>query len=68
MVIQERVGGYGAYSELVNWMLGNEMTVVGSNPLCVINAKNPFEYEKDEKGMKALKMVSKNIISELERR
>lgn len=68
LVIQERNGGYAVYSELVNWMLSNEMTVVGTNPLCVINAKNPFDYENDEKGMKALKMMSKNIISELEKR
>ena len=68
MVIQERSGGNGVYSELVNWMLMNEMTVVGSSPLCIINAKNPFDYEKDEKGMKALKSVARNMISELEKR
>ena len=65
--VQERTGGYGTYSELVNWMLGNGMTVVGSEPLAVITAKNPFEYEKDEAGMRALHSLAQNLVSALER-
>ena len=65
MAVQERDGGYAVYSELVNWMLSNQMTVVGSNPLCILNGKNPFDYERDESGMKALRMVAKNILSQL---
>ena len=65
--VQERAGGYAVYSELVNWMLGNGMTVVGSTPLAVINAKNPFEYEKDEMGMRALHSLAENLVKALER-
>ena len=67
ITIQERAGGYAVYSELVNWMLGNGMTVVGSSPLAIVNAKNPFEYEKDEMGMRSLHSLSRNIVDLLER-
>lgn len=67
LVVQEHDGGYGAYSELVNWMLSNQMVVVGSSPLCILHAKNPFDYEKDERGMKALGDVARNIVRELEK-
>ena len=67
LVVQEHDGGYGAYSELVNWMLATRMAVVGSNPLCILHAKNPFDYEKDERGMKALGDVARNIARELEK-
>ncbi len=67
LVIQEHDGGYGVYSELVNWMLSNQIVVVGSSPLCILHAKNPFDFEKDERGMKALKDVAVNIARELEK-
>ena len=68
LAIQERDGGLTVYSELVNWLLGNQVTVVGSTPLTVLTAKNPFDYEKDERGMKALKILAHNISEELMKR
>lgn len=65
MAIQERDGGSAVYSELVNWMLSNQMVVVGSNPLCILSGKNPYDYEKDERGMAALKAVARNMAEEL---
>lgn len=65
MAVQERDGGYFVYSELVNWMLSNQMTVVGSNPLCILSGKNPYDYENDERGMKALKQVAQNMVDQL---
>ena len=67
LAVQERDGGTAVYSELVNWMLGNQMTVVGSTPLCILTAKNPFDYEKDERGMKALKQTARNLSDQLMR-
>lgn len=68
VTVQERDGGLNVYSELVNWMLGNQMTVVGSSPLCVLNGRDPFDYEKDEMGIRALKSMASNIIDRLEKR
>lgn len=61
VVIQERDGGTSVYSELVNWMLVNQMIVVGSTPLTIITGKNPMDYEKDVKGIKALKTLGQNM-------
>ncbi|MFA5452322.1 MAG: hypothetical protein WC248_01955 [Candidatus Methanomethylophilaceae archaeon] len=55
------------YSELVNWMLANQMVVVGSTPLSVVNGKNPMDYEKDIRGMKALKELGKNLADVIQR-
>jgi len=41
--------------------LVNQMIVVGSTPLSIINGKNPMDYAKDVKGMKALKELGRNI-------
>ena len=65
LAIQERDGGLTVYSELVNWMLSNQMVVVGSTPLTVLTGKNPFDYEKDERGMKALRILAHNMAEEL---
>jgi len=60
-VTQERDGGMPAYSELVNWMLRNEMVVVGSDPLPVVMGKDLNRWEEDERGLKALKSLAENI-------
>ncbi|MFA6679331.1 MAG: flavodoxin family protein [Candidatus Methanomethylophilaceae archaeon] len=67
IVVQERDGGTMVYSELVNWMLANQMVVVGSTPLSVVNGKNPMDYEKDIRGMKALKELGKNLADVIQR-
>lgn len=67
LVVQERDGGSMAYSELVNWLLVNQMVVVGSTPLSIINGKNPMDHEKDTKGMKALRELGRNIAYSIQR-
>ena len=60
-VTQERDGGMPVYSELVNWMLRNQMVVVGSDPLSIIMGKEMNRWEEDEKGIKALRNLAENI-------
>lgn len=61
LVTQERDGGMPAYSELVNWMLRNQMIVVGSDPLSIIMGKDLNRWEEDEKGIKAMKNLVENV-------
>lgn len=65
MTVQSREGGEAVYSELVSWMLANQMVVVGSNPLPIITARDPTDFEKDAAGMKALKCLGKNMAEAL---
>jgi multimeric flavodoxin WrbA len=65
MVVQGHDGGTCVYSELVNWMLFNQMIVVGSNPMPIITAKNPLDYEKDPYALNALKALGKNMAEAL---
>lgn len=60
-VTQERDGGMPAYSELVNWMLRNQMVVVGSDPLPIVMGKDLNRWEEDDRGLKALRNLSENI-------
>lgn len=65
LAIQERDGGINVYSELVNWLLGNQVVVVGSTPIAVLTGDDPIGIEKDSKGMKALKQLARNISEQL---
>lgn len=65
LAIQAHDGGNSCYSELVNWMLSNKMTVVGSNPLPIITSKNPGDYENSPRETKALKELGKTIAEKL---
>ena len=60
-VTQERDGGMPVYSELVNWMLRNQMIVVGSDPLSIIMGKDLNRWEEDGRGLKAMKSLAENI-------
>ena len=60
-VTHERDGGMPAYSELTNWMLRNQMIVVGSDPLPIIWGKDLNRWEEDDRGLKALKNLAENI-------
>lgn len=60
-VTQERDGGMPVYSELVNWMLRNQMLVVGSDPLCIIMGKELNRWEEDDRGIRAMKNLADNI-------
>ena len=60
-VTQERDGGMPVYSEFVNWMLRNQMIVVGSDPLCILMGKDMNRWEEDARGLKAIKNLAENI-------
>ena len=60
-VTQERDGGMPVYSEFVNWMLRNQMIVVGSDPLAILMGKDLNRWEEDDRGLKALKNLAENI-------
>lgn len=60
-VTQDRDGGIPVYSELTNWMLRNQMIVVGSDPLPVVHGGEMNAWEEDVKGLKALKSLVENI-------
>ena len=60
-VTQERDGGMPVYSEFVNWMLRNQMIVVGSDPLTIVMGKDLNRWEDDDRGLKALKNLAENI-------
>ncbi|MDR0791611.1 MAG: flavodoxin family protein [Methanomassiliicoccaceae archaeon] len=55
VAVQSRDGGMGAYSEMVNFMLRNEMTVCGSYPLTILTGTKPSEILNDKAGIKALR-------------
>lgn len=63
--VQERDGGLNVYNELIDWMLRNGMTVVGSDPLPVLNARFPGDWESDEKGVRALDGMAERIVETL---
>ena len=58
-------GGLTVYNELIDWMLRNGMIVVGSDPLPVLNARFPGDWEGDEKGVRALDGMAERIVETL---
>ncbi|MDR0778787.1 MAG: flavodoxin family protein [Methanomassiliicoccaceae archaeon] len=61
IAVQSRDGGSGAYSEMVNFMLRNEMTVCGSSPLAILTGTRPAEILNDKEGIEALKSMGKEL-------
>ncbi|MDR0791468.1 MAG: flavodoxin family protein [Methanomassiliicoccaceae archaeon] len=61
VAVQSRDGGISTYSEMVNFMLRNGMTVIGSSPLTVLTGTRPSEVLNDKAGMKALRDMGKEI-------
>ena len=61
VAVQGRDGGLSVYSELVNFMLSNKMTVCGSSPLAVLTGSKPSEVLKDKAGVSALKGMAKEM-------
>jgi len=51
------------YNQLVDFLLRNGVTVCGSNPLPIIHALNSPQYLDDEKGMKGVHALVRNMIS-----
>ncbi len=59
-------GASMAYSEMVNFMLRNQMIVCGSTPQTVFRALNSPQYTKDEAAMKAVSILVKEMIWAME--
>jgi len=62
IAVQGRDGGLSTYSEMVNFMLLNKMTVCGSSPLTVLTGTKPSEVLNDKVGVAALKALAKEMI------
>jgi len=62
IAVQGRDGGLSAYSEMINFMLRNKMTVCGSSPLTVLTGTKPSEVLNDKAGMNAVKDLAKEMI------
>jgi len=54
-------GGDTAYSELVQWMLHNQLTVVGAAPAPVFRAQNSPQYQDDKAAMEGLENLAQNL-------
>ncbi|MDY0293744.1 MAG: flavodoxin family protein [Candidatus Methanomethylophilaceae archaeon] len=61
LVVQAHEGGSMVYSELVNFMLRNQMVVCGSTPCTILTAKDTPGYLKDEAGMRALRTLGREM-------
>jgi multimeric flavodoxin WrbA len=61
IAVQGRDGGLSAYSEMVNIMLRNKMTVCGSSPLTILTGTKPSEALNDRIGTAALKGLCAEI-------
>jgi multimeric flavodoxin WrbA len=61
IAVQGRDGGLNAYSELVMFMLRNEMAVCGSRPLTVLTGSKQGEVLDDRHGTAALKALAKEM-------
>ena len=61
IAIQSRDGGLETYSQMVNFMLRNEMIVCGSQPLTVLTGSGPGEVLNDKHGTSALRHLAKQM-------
>ena len=61
IAVQGHHGGSAVMSELVLFMLENQMTVCGSSSLTVVNGKKPNEILQDKEGTRSLKDLGKEM-------
>ncbi len=61
IVVNAHDGGSLTYMQMVNWMLRNEMIVVGGCPSPILNALNSPQYLKDAQGMKGVMTTARNM-------
>jgi multimeric flavodoxin WrbA len=52
IVVNAHEGGSMVYSQLVYWMLRNQMVVCGGAPAPIVTALNSPQYQDDKEGMK----------------
>jgi multimeric flavodoxin WrbA len=60
-VVNAHDGGSMVYSQLVGWMLRNQMIVCGSLPAPVVTALNSPQYQNDKEGMKGVIGLAKEM-------
>ncbi|MDR0335155.1 MAG: flavodoxin family protein [Methanomassiliicoccaceae archaeon] len=65
IAVQGRDGGLSSYSEMVNFMLVNRMTVCGSTPLTILTGRKPSEVLNDTAGVSAVKGLAREMIRAL---
>lgn len=61
IAVQGRQGGLMVHSELVNFLLENQMIVSPSSGCMVITAEKPSDLDKDTTGLKLLKNQGKEL-------
>lgn len=61
VVVNAHDGGTLVYSQIVDWMLRNQMIVVGGTPLPILRAINSPQYLDDKAGMKGLMSMVKEM-------
>lgn len=66
VAVSQHDGATMAYSEMVNFMLRNQMLVCGSTPHTVFRALNSPQYLEDEAAMKATSILVKEMIWAME--
>lgn len=61
IAVQGRSGGDSVYSELVNFMLDNQMLVCTGSSKTILIGEKPSDLANDKKGMAALKDLGKEM-------
>jgi multimeric flavodoxin WrbA len=61
IVVNAHEGGSMVYSQLVYWMLRNQMIVCGSTPGSIVTALNSPQYQDDKEGMKGVIGLAKEM-------
>ncbi|MCL2032047.1 MAG: flavodoxin family protein [Methanomassiliicoccaceae archaeon] len=61
IVVNAHEGGSMVYSQLVYWMLRNQMIVCGGIPGPIVTALNSPQYQNDKEGMKGVVSLAKEM-------
>lgn len=61
IVVNAHEGGSMVYSQLVYWMLRNQMIVCGGTPAPVVTALNSPQYQNDKEGMKGVVSLAREM-------
>ena len=61
IVVNAHDGGSMVYTQLVHWMLRNQMIVCGGMPAPIVTALNSPQYQNDKEGMKGVIGLAKEM-------
>jgi multimeric flavodoxin WrbA len=62
IVVNAHEGGSMVYSQLVYWMLKNQMLVCGGAPAPIVTALNSPQYQNDKEGMKGVISLTREMV------